>query len=81
MHSPPKCPSRPEKAYTQLSGLVSLFSGPLSLEELGKVAANFVEASQSGALESSLNVTLDAIVVTEPEPTPTTKPKATNESG
>ena len=57
------------------------FSGTLSLEELGKVAANFVEASQSGALESSLNVTLDAIVVTEPEPTPTTKPKATNESG
>lgn len=45
------------------------------------MAANFVEASQSGALESSLNVTLDAIVVTEPEPTPTTKPKATNESG
>ena len=81
MHSPPKCPSRPEKAYTQLSGLFSLFSGTLSLEELGKVAANFVEASQSGALESSLNVTLDAIVVTEPEPTPTAKPKATNESG
>lgn len=81
MHSPPKCPSRPEKVNTQLSGLFFFFSGTLSLEELGKVAANFVEASQSGALESSLNVTLDAIVVTEPEPTPTTKPKATNESG
>ena len=45
------------------------------------MAANFVEVSQSGALESSLNVTLDAIVVTELEPTPVAKPKATNESG
>ena len=70
-----------EGKYSVVRTVFFFFSGTLSLEELGKVAANFVEASQSGALESSLNVTLDAIVVTEPEPTPTTKPKATNESG
>lgn len=58
-----------------------LFSGKLSLEDLEKVAANFVEASQNGALESSMNVTLDAVVVTVPEPTPIAPSRATNESG
>lgn len=58
-----------------------LFSGKLSIEDLEKVAADFVEASQNGALESSLNVTLDAVVVTVPEPTPTAPSRATNESG
>ena len=51
------------------------------IEDLEKVAAGFVEASQNGALESSLNITLDAVVVTVPEPTPTAPSRATNESG
>ena len=39
-----------------------------------------MEASQTGELAGSLNIEIDVILVTEPEPEPVGSPKVTNES-
>ena len=52
-----------------------------SVEDLQKITSEVVEKSQTGELASSLNLTLDVISVTEPEPEPVALPKATNQTG
>ena len=51
------------------------------MEDLQKITSEVVEKSQTGELASSLNLTLDVISVTEPEPEPVAPPKATNQTG
>ena len=49
-----------------------------------KLSSKFVEAAQTGALAKSLDIAVDVITVTEPEPEPvdpTGGVRATNASG
>ena len=64
-----------------LSLITFLFCSESVVEELQVITSEVVEKSQTGELSSSLNLPLDVISVTEPEPEPVAPPKATNETG